>query len=82
MSHAETCPVCNGTGKLFPSQTDNGTAGETCHGCGGTGWVTVAGDGPPSPYTPSYPVPSWPYETFRQFPLYPYFFPLGTPVWC
>jgi DnaJ-class molecular chaperone len=44
MSHAERCPVCGGQGKvqkltnLWPT-----TAGfeETCHGCGGLGWVTV-----------------------------------------
>jgi len=38
MAHAETCPVCNGKGT-----TDRKERGkeDTCHGCGGCGWITV-----------------------------------------
>lgn len=39
------CPICNGTGKYW----DN-----TCHGCGGRGWVEVHEDYFWYPYT------SWP----------------------
>lgn len=44
MTHAEKCPVCWGSGKVAgPPST--GTAvidtGQTCHGCGGRGWVEV-----------------------------------------
>ncbi len=40
MAHAETCPLCNGSGKL---QEPGSTAvmNKTCHGCGGKGWVSV-----------------------------------------
>jgi hypothetical protein len=35
MAHAETCPVCHGTGKYL---------GNTCHGCHGKGWIEVNGE--------------------------------------
>ena len=39
MSHAEKCPVCEGSG--LPHE---GLLLETaCHGCGGKGWVEVSG---------------------------------------
>jgi len=43
MSHAERCPVCYGEGKVRkPSNTwTTAVFEETCHGCGGKGWVTV-----------------------------------------
>mgnify|MGYP001586940516 CR=1 FL=1 len=47
MSHAEKCPVCGGSGIVHPDYpviTKDGlisTAGITCKGCGGLGWVTV-----------------------------------------
>ena len=43
MSHAEICPVCNGSGKVMPpdKNTTAVTQPVTCHGCGGTGWVKV-----------------------------------------
>jgi DnaJ-class molecular chaperone len=44
-AHAEICPVCNGSGRLPESGTS--TAGKTCHGCNGTGWVTVQDTVPP-----------------------------------
>jgi hypothetical protein len=42
--HAEKCPVCGGSGKVYPSQDVNTTAvtlPEPCHGCRGLGWVPV-----------------------------------------
>ncbi len=44
MAHAEICPVCKGTGRKL----DQGV----CHGCGGSGWVTVGTEYPQ-------PTPSW-----------------------
>ena len=45
MCHSEQCPVCNGAGKLWvPPPKDVTSINDTykpCHGCGGTGWVTV-----------------------------------------
>jgi len=45
MTHAEICPICNGTGYISEtmfSEVSNNTGTRVCHGCGGTGWVTVA----------------------------------------
>ena len=60
--HAERCPVCVGTGKIEK---------ETCHGCGGKGWVEVTDNEPcyypyipyryPD-YPPSPSTPPWPYS--------------------
>ncbi len=46
MAHAETCPICNGSGKIAIrggklDTTALASPTKTCHGCGGTGWVTV-----------------------------------------
>ena len=45
MAHAERCPICYGTGKLTPPKipyyTSDSPQPQTCHGCGGLGWVTV-----------------------------------------
>ena len=41
MSHAETCPVCQGTGRVSVAGTHTIGRAQPCHGCGGTGWVTV-----------------------------------------
>ncbi len=44
MSHAEICPVCHGSGKIPPHDDGQTTAVPlpvTCHGCGGSGWVTI-----------------------------------------
>jgi DnaJ-class molecular chaperone len=53
MAHAEKCPVCYGSGRVkvgYPLATiDYGD--KTCHGCGGTGWVTVQ-DPLPRTYLP------------------------------
>lgn len=49
--HAETCPVCKGTGQVTPPNDGRFThvpQPETCHGCLGTGWVAVP-DPPPLP---------------------------------
>lgn len=57
MSHAEKCPVCGGAGTVqkitidsYPIECDC-----TCHGCAGTGWVTVT-DPYPTPSTCNLPV--------------------------
>ena len=39
--HAELCPVCNGKGVIY-GIAESAVPYKTCHGCGGTGWVTVA----------------------------------------
>ncbi len=43
MSHAERCPVCFGSGTKVVERLASTCAPyeETCHGCGGNGWVTV-----------------------------------------
>ena len=45
MAHAETCPICGGTGKFRYPLLDGSSSAtpleSTCHGCGGLGWVTV-----------------------------------------
>lgn len=45
MTHAEVCPICNGTGRVPIIDNDWVTTGKsvtkTCHGCGGKGWVIV-----------------------------------------
>lgn len=52
MSHAEVCPVCEGTGKVkeynkyfspfgFEHSTGLSYIEKTCHGCQGKGWVNV-----------------------------------------
>ena len=32
MAHSEICPICKGSGKIKK---------DTCHGCGGKGWIEV-----------------------------------------
>ena len=46
MTHAERCPVCNGSGKYVESTYFTITAPieKTCHGCLGKGWVEVRDD--------------------------------------
>lgn len=50
MSKAQLCPVCRGTGKVMEPIKGNFVVPNddppevTCHGCGGTGWVTVGGE--------------------------------------
>ena len=42
---AVICPVCGGSGQLPVSvawATDAAAPTKTCHGCGGTGWVSVS----------------------------------------
>jgi DnaJ-class molecular chaperone len=44
MSHAEVCPVCRGSGKLKPPSHPDYIVvptPQTCHGCGGSGWVRI-----------------------------------------
>ena len=56
---AVLCPVCNGAGKVKE---------ETCHGCGGKGWVEVRGEGGSSPFPqkPYYPEPE-PWHPWRPY---------------
>ena len=43
MAHAEKCPICNGTGKIFKESTTTAEGYEiVCHGCSGKGWVVVS----------------------------------------
>ena len=63
MSHAETCPVCLGTGE---TQFKGVLKTKSCHGCAGKGWVEVGNDNIPVPYpvlvpTPAPCEPRWPY---------------------
>jgi hypothetical protein len=53
MSHAEKCPVCEGSGKYKE---------KICHGCAGLGWIVIGFDCPQ--YPPVYPQYPWfpPYE--------------------
>ncbi len=40
--HAELCPVCLGKGKVYAAyNTTLSDPTETCHSCGGCGWVAV-----------------------------------------
>jgi hypothetical protein len=54
MSHAEKCPVCNGTGKVHEYPLEVSTAANptirTCHGCMGLGWVTIQENRTPPSY--------------------------------
>ncbi len=52
MAHAETCPICWGKGKI---QEPGSTAvcDKACHGCNGSGWVSVQDAPVPlMPYAP------------------------------
>jgi len=75
MSHAEKCPVCDGTGKV----QDNGPSGtsidfKTCHGCGGKGFVVVADEKEFVPFLVLYPVYPQPNYVIYEptFPSYPF----------
>ena len=75
MSHAETCPVCHGSGKYTPQNDGMSTAvpmPQTCHGCGGKGWVelydyqpTVIPTPLPNPVLPYFP-PNWPWIMYSS----------------
>jgi len=42
MSHAERCPVCHGSGKIWKGVGTSSTGYEdSCYGCNGKGWVSV-----------------------------------------
>ena len=49
MAHAEICPICNGEGQVKDKRNPSPHAMKQCHGCGGTGWITVQ---EPSPIVP------------------------------
>lgn len=65
MAHAEVCPVCKGSGKIVTYEepgktTTGGGMSQTCHGCMGTGWVTVQ--------DPPYYIPIVPFNPFTLSP--------------
>ena len=64
MSHAERCPVCEGSGQVYDTWEPGGTAPpkRICHGCNGRGWVEVG-------YIPYY-VPYQPVNPPSYEPLY------------
>lgn len=43
--HAEICPVCKGKGLIVDEYSTSSWPTKTCHGCGGSGWVTVPDEG-------------------------------------
>jgi len=50
---AQRCPVCGGSGEYTPANdryATNVPFPQTCHGCGGKGWVAV----PSEPIRPFY----------------------------
>ena len=47
--HKTTCPICNGEGQVKDKRNPSPDAMKQCHGCGGTGWITVQ---EPSPIVP------------------------------
>jgi DnaJ-class molecular chaperone len=52
---AEKCPVCGGTGKYLPPPNPAVTQvplEQTCHGCGGKGWVETNSTYPWNIYYP------------------------------
>ena len=77
MAHAETCPVCKGSGLVYPEKgrkIDDVTVAQTCHGCNGKGWVEVGDTIPafPSPVIPA-PIPnSWPWQPDPYAPRWPW----------
>jgi len=63
MSHAQACPVCNGTGKVSRPPwiagdvymwTGAGAGPYVCHSCGGTGYIVIQDIGD-SPYARTFP---------------------------
>ena len=88
--HAEKCPICDGKGKIKKDDFKPLIDSETCHGCGGKGWIEVQDDTktiyiPYPPYPEPYPYTPWPQ------PITPYyqdttagtlFKPKDVQVWC
>jgi len=70
MKQVVICPICHGNGKVrkiddimiadaAPSIKEERR--ETCHGCGGKGWIEIGKDDYPNyPYIPYYPTPYYP----------------------
>ena len=69
MAHAETCPVCSGSGKKHKEIPGNCVT-VSCHGCGGKGWVEVGPDDPIQP---------WPWWIPKTWP--PYIEPTSPPTY-
>ena len=84
MNHAEKCPVCKGKGKVKSKSITTNSDGErtkekikiTCHGCNGTGWVTVQDNNESiKEYIPYYPIN---YPTSPEYPYTPWTYPIIT----
>jgi len=75
MSKAVICPVCAGGGKISPNTgtTTNVPEVETCHGCGGKGWIEI-GD------SPCYQPPAYPWVEAGYPTLYYSSFSPGTVI--
>ncbi len=59
MVHSEICPVCKGKGKVDNNPPTSASCNlKTCHGCSGTGWITVSDNVEPypPPFNPENPV--------------------------
>ena len=73
MSHAEKCPVCDGSGKVHSDDTKSAFC--MCHGCDGKGWVEVGDSNIPVPYLVPVPTPApvhpWPWQPVPYKPEWP-----------
>lgn len=84
MAHAERCPCCYGKGTLPPDTKTTDASEKACHGCGGSGWVTVYDQQPfvyPIPYPVPQYVPVYPYPFFERKYEITYVSPPGTLTW-
>ena len=73
MAHAETCPVCGGSGEKR-KEIPGDCVTVSCHGCDGKGWVEIGSDSvvvPCGPYVsqpwpvhePTITIGDWVYES-------------------
>ena len=72
MAHAETCPVCYGSGKIG---AEGPIERKTCHGCAGKGWVEVGDTIPAWPVQPPKEPTTYPYGLPPWFPIVSYIYP-------
>ncbi len=56
---AEQCPVCRGAGVIYGIAETGAQPTQTCHGCGGKGWVRGCNCGLCTPWPPCYPYDSF-----------------------
>lgn len=77
MAHAETCPVCRGSGCTDDGKEPRITV--DCHGCNGKGWVEIGSSDPiavPMQPWPVYAPPRWLYQP--QVTIGPWVYESGT----